>query len=335
MVGEQPWNPVIRPLPYLCEPFLKFSKPAFRAVRLINFETGKADLQQPEHDGWLVNATHSIPQFRKFEIWIFSYASKRGFRGQDDEHSDASNVALSYRRGTRVAQLMESIDPEINSHIVHFTAEGNKAYTARNTDNSGLWRAVEVHIFLDEPPPRPFPPAPEPPPCPGGRRFKRWSIAMTGVSGSLAGAQIAVNIVAFRVDGTNLAHVYLQPAVGGGFSWSGGKLKEIWEWIEKILGRSFDLATADWSEPFTADNAFNFKDLDGATFSVMSVGAGIGPGVEIVKASIHDKLWIREASGKCFPKSVDWFSSVEVNGKGLQGIGITGSIVGGPLLRVR
>jgi hypothetical protein len=324
-------DPRSSPFPYLYEPFLKFTKPAFRAKRLINFETGTAKIEK-EHEGWINQAVYAIPEFRKFEIWIFAYASKRGFRGQREVDSDASNLALSIKRGTAVANLMEIIHPTINSHIVHFSPEGNYAYTAANTDNSGLWRAVEVHIFLDEPPPRPpVPQPPEPAPCPGGKRFKKWEIAMMGVTIG-TGFVGALNVVAFRLQGTNIAHGYLAPSVGGGFSWDVGKIKEVWHLIEAALGGAFDLADMDWS-PFTADHPFNFKDLDGATFSVKSVGGG--PGVEVVETSIHDKLWYRDTDGKCMLKSLDFFSKVELNGKKLEGIGVKGSIVGGPLLRVR
>jgi outer membrane protein OmpA-like peptidoglycan-associated protein len=82
---------------YLAEPFLKFSKPAFRAKRLIGFETGKFKLKR-EHEGWLVEVAHAIPNNRSFVIYMVGYASKLGFRGQNAAQSDVSNVTLSFAR---------------------------------------------------------------------------------------------------------------------------------------------------------------------------------------------------------------------------------------------
>lgn len=147
--------------PALHEPLQTFRKPAFRKTRLTDFSEGSAALLI-EHQNWLIEAAHAIPDNRDFHIYIFGYASKLGFRGQDQIHSDASNVALSYERGSRVAKFLEQQNVRVRTHIDTFLARGNCDYSAGPMDNSGLWRAVEVFIFLDEPPPPP--PHAEPPP---------------------------------------------------------------------------------------------------------------------------------------------------------------------------
>jgi flagellar motor protein MotB len=135
----------------LTQSFLNFSRPAFREVRLIDFTTGKADLQ-PEHRAWLTEATAAIPFTRNFRVYIIGYASKLNFRGENQSHSDESNRDLSFKRANEVAKLMESVNPRITTNIERSFARGNQDYSATRTDNASAWRAVEVHIFLDDAP---------------------------------------------------------------------------------------------------------------------------------------------------------------------------------------
>jgi hypothetical protein len=296
-------------LPYLCEPLQTFSKPAFRAARLINFDTGKHDIKR-QQEGWLVEATHAIPKGRKFNIWIIGYASKRAYRGQGAAQSDPSNLKLSMDRARQAAMIMEAIDPEIYSHISKFDGKGNYAYDAPETDNSGLWRAVEVHIFLDDPPPPPGPVQPDPP-CQGGDRYRKLSIATPGgfSASPFPGAVVAGNVVAFRKEeGAPVIHFYLAPGGGGGFSYSGPKLGRILEWIKQLFS-GFSASGMSWSS-FTATTPFNFGDLDGG------------------------KVWFRESSSKCMVKELDFFNDVDTSGKDLQ-FGVAGSVVGGPLIRAQ
>lgn len=319
-------------LPYLNEPFLKFPKPAFRAARLINFDTGKYDLKR-EHEGWLTEAAHAIPQFRGFWIWIIGYASKRAYRGQNPAQSDASNLQLSNERATRAAMIMEAVNPEISSHITKFE-RGNYDYAAPETDNSGLWRAIEVHIFLDDPPPPPGPVQPEPR-CPGGERFRKWSIATPGgfSASPIPPGVVAGNMVAFRrEEGAPVVHFYFAPSAGVGLSYSGPEFQGIKELIKKLLS-PFTYSGMSWSN-FTAETPFNFGDLDGATCVIKSVGAGVGPGYLKADVSVYGNIWFHEASGKCMMARKDFFKDVDVSGADLQ-LGAGGSVVGGPLIRVQ
>ena len=320
-------------LPYLCEPLQTFSKPAFRGARLINFDTGKHDIKR-QQEGWLVEATHAIPKGRKFNIWIIGYASKRAYRGQGAAQSDASNLKLSMDRARQAAMIMEAVDPEIYSHISKFDGQGNYAYDAPETDNSGLWRAVEVHIFLDDPPPPPGPVQPDPP-CQGGERYRKWSIATPGgfSASPFPGAVVAGNVVAFRKEeGAPVIHFYLAPGGGGGFSYSGPKLGRILEWIKQLFG-GFSASGMSWSS-FTATTPFNFGDLDGATCQIKSIGGGVGPGFQKAAVSVHGKVWFRESSSKCMVKELDFFNDVDTSGKDLQ-FGVGRSVVGGPLIRAQ
>ena len=194
---------------HLHEPLLKFPILAFRKTRLIDFPTGK-DMLLKEHEGWLVEAARAIPDNRNFHIYIFGYASKLGFRGMDQRQSDQANVALSFKRATQAARLLEIVNPSVTTHIDSFVARGNEDYSAGAQDDSGMWRAVEVFVFLDASPP-------PPPPCPGGVRFWKWSIATPGgiTFNPVPGAALAGNIVIFRSDeGPPMIHEYVVPVPG-------------------------------------------------------------------------------------------------------------------------
>jgi outer membrane protein OmpA-like peptidoglycan-associated protein len=112
------------PETYLTEPFLKFPKAAVRAKRLIGFDTGKFDLK-PEHQGWLVEAAHAIPEDRNFRIYIFGYASKLGYGGQTERESDALNVQLSFDRASRAASRLYYTSGRGGRFLFGSPVEGN------------------------------------------------------------------------------------------------------------------------------------------------------------------------------------------------------------------
>jgi len=319
---------------FVDKPFLTFAKPAFRAARLVNFPTGSPDLQIP-HQDWLVQTTAAIPPGRNYKIYIVGYASQLGFRGKDAQGSDNANLNLSYRRANRAAQMMEVINDDIANHIDTFQARGNRDYAAASTDDSPFWRAVEVHVFLDDPPPPP-PSLEAPPPCPGGQRYRKWSIATpAGFTWSpVPGAAVGANLVALRKDeGTPRTHYYLALQAGGGWSYSGPAkaVGLIAKAIEFIKG-SVSVSELDFTS-FTAETPFNFGDLDGASCLIVSVGAGRGIGYQLVKVSVSGKVWFRETSGHCMFQTEDFFTNIDSSGKDLQK-GVGGSGIGGPLLKV-
>jgi hypothetical protein len=317
----------------LVEPYLKFPKPAFRRVRLVDFATGSANLQR-EHEGWLTGAARSIPPDRNFHVYIIGYASKLAFHGTSYPQSDAANVGLSFRRANTVARLMELVNPRVTTRVDQFEAHGNHDYFADAADNSALWRAVEVHVFLDEAPPPP-PHVDPPPPCPGGQRFRKWSIATPGgasVSPGPIPVAVAGNLVVLRRDeGAPVIHWYFAPATGVGWSFSGPKLKALIELLKKIFS-NFSVSGMSWTS-FSAETAFNFKDLEGATCNISSAGGGVGPGYQAAIVSVNGQIWFREPGGKCMFSRKDFFNRVDVSGPDLQ-LGVGGSSVGGPLIRV-
>jgi hypothetical protein len=146
------------------------------------------------------------------------------------------------------------------------------------------------------------------------------------------GAVLAGNVVVFRKDeGQPQIHSYISPGAGGGVSYSGPKLKAIWSWLQTIFG-GLNLSELSWSS-FTATTPFNFGDLDGATCQIASAGAGVVAGYQKAAVSVYGKVWFRDSNGKCMFATKDFCTNVDTSGKDLQ-VGIGGSVVGGPLIRM-
>src|SRR5690349_13170344 len=159
---------------------------ALRKTRLIDFETGKPDLQ-PEHRAWLDDTVNFLPKTREFWIDVFGYASKLGFRGAGGaEGSHTLNQTLSFNRASEVVRYLEKRNALVTSRVRRFLARGDEEAKGPAGDDSPEERAVEVHVYLAESPPTPPPGVEEEPPCPGGKRFLKWSVATPfGVTGNV------------------------------------------------------------------------------------------------------------------------------------------------------
>lgn len=133
--------------------------------RLINFETGKHTLQDG-HKKWLDFVLGRTPATREFFCDIYGYASKLG--------KTAGNTTLSYDRANEVAKYLEQHDAEYTTRIRAFEAVGDHdpRYKADLGDNDGRWRAVEVHVNFDRPPP----PKPHIRPIPRPETHMKWSV---------------------------------------------------------------------------------------------------------------------------------------------------------------
>jgi len=242
-------------------------------------------------------------------------------------------VTLSFQRANRAAQMLETVNPDVTTRIQNFEARGNHDYIAAETDDSAFWRAVEVHIFLDDPPPPP-PHLDPPPPCPGGRRYRKWSIAtpVGFIASPIPGTAAGANIVVFRRDeGPSVTRTYICPAVGGGASYAGPNVTGLLKFAQVLWG-GISISGMAWS-PVVAETPFNFGDLDGATCAIVSGGAGGGPGYQLATVSVSGKVWFRDSTGKCMFMTRDFFTNVDTSGKDIQfGVGVSG--VGGPLLKM-
>src|SRR5262249_36799714 len=95
------------------EPYIRTN--AARKKRLIDFQTGKADLQ-PEHKAWLNEVLQFISLTTYFYIDIIGYASKIG--------DAAFNERLSYSRASAVVRYLEARNNNISPRVRHFRARG-------------------------------------------------------------------------------------------------------------------------------------------------------------------------------------------------------------------
>jgi hypothetical protein len=233
-----------------------------------------------------------------------------------------------------VARYLEARDSRIAARIREFSARGDLDYDATARDNSPDERAVEVHVhFVQSPPPIPENVQPLRP-LPGGARASEWSVAAPfGITVSVfPGVVLAVNCVVFRCrEGAGATHVYWTPGAGAGVSYAGPQLSKIKDMIKGMLG---NLTYTGMS--FTdcaAVTPFNFKDLSGATCELRGVGAGVGIGYLLARVSVRAQVWYRESNGKPMFGMRELVTSVDASGKDLQ-LGVGGSVVGGPLIRL-
>jgi hypothetical protein len=250
----------------LSEPKLTFAKRGFRAIRLIDFPTGKAGPLAKEQEGWLVEAAYAIPPDRDFHVYLVGYASKLGFSHENQGASDQSNVNLSYRRANAVAQILELINPRATSRIDSFEAKGSGDYSGQASDNSPEWRAVEVHIFLDSAPPppsniEPLPPPPKPGKPPGSLNWRMRVFRD-------AGASIVVvegDAVVFQIVDDDRGQCGLCYYLGAGIAIAA-----------KIPTSPGSIASAGSFEGFTTSRRVYLEDFEGEAELSISPGVAVG-----------------------------------------------------------
>jgi hypothetical protein len=344
----------------LIEPYEVFPlKKSFRAKRITDFPTGKTTLSK-EQEAWLTQSAVGVPLTDPVTIWIVGYASKLGFRAADNLQSANRNVILSWNRAKACRQLMTAVNPAIADMVDIFSGHGNEdpVYDARGpsaTDDSWDWRAVEIHMFLGDPPPKPphFDPNPLAPCDPN--QHSKWSIAVPGGI-TLDGSQletpipaaIGVNVVVIRrEEGSPRTHTYLALGFGAGATVPFGKLDfTVLPSLVKALRKTPDKAAkvieaivggVNMSEleftPFTADNPFSFPDLNGATFEIAGGGGGNGPGFQFAIANMRGQTHFRDNKDHCLFGQKDFITGINLNGADVQ-FGISASVIGGPMIQI-
>ena len=117
---------------------------ALLQARLIDFDTGSADLEQ-QHKDFLSQAMSRAKSNSAFHVRIFGFASRRGEPGM--------NERLSRARMQSVFNFMKSQDGRVLNSIELFQALGESESGGSVNDDSPEFRAVEVHIFIGELPP--------------------------------------------------------------------------------------------------------------------------------------------------------------------------------------
>lgn len=176
--------------------------------RLIDFDTNSSLLEY-QHKEWLSRNMRYVGSWLEFHITIYSYASKMG--------SPARNKELSIERMHKVQKHLQDINNQVYSNSLMMIPKGEEVSEGRESDNSAMWRAVEVHFFDKTPPWKPPGEEVKPNviPLPGGLRYKEWSIAAPG---SFTIALVSYNIIVIKNEKTGEKRGYSQPAFGGGWS---------------------------------------------------------------------------------------------------------------------
>jgi hypothetical protein len=246
---------------------------AYLKARLIDFDTGRTELEE-QHKTWLRQQIEYARKNSMYRIRLVGYASRLG--------NVAQNSDLSYARISNVLKFLEAIDSPAGDRVETFRAMGDRADWLGAADDSAIWRAVEVHIFIGDIPPTPPPPnlTPYPrarQPLPGGARYTVWEIASPGgvfVSEIVGGG---FNVFFIRNPQLNETRGYLQPVLGAGASLSIPAVKMVWVIIQQIVtGWQFsspDFKTVTTTLPVTWEEMGDcLVRVSGAGIAVEGVG---------------------------------------------------------------
>ena len=304
-----------------------------RQGRMIDFATGKADLQ-PEHQQWLNTILAFIAHTSSFYVDLVGYASKVG------DH--AFNQRLSGQRAAAVAAYLQHGNRLVYDRIRHFLARGDQGYQAAKDDNSPDERAVELLLYLGDIVPRPplhvdpHPTPPVKPPLPGGPRSTNWSVA--GLGGFQASLEVLAtagfNVFKFRDDDKGSTRTYCCPGAGPGGSvvpLNIPKLGKLANTLLKTILGGLSFSPTSYSK-LTTVNGFNFSDLNGASGVLSSAGAGVIRGYQKAWLKVYGAGWHYDSAGQPFFSTID-FCSGDVSGKDWQ-LGAGASSVGGPLIEL-
>lgn len=303
---------------------------ADRKARLMDFDTGKQDLQA-EHQVWLDGALAFISRTSGFFIDIVGYASNLG---------DANdNLKLSGRRAAEVAAYMQRRNNLVYPRIRYFEGRGTAGYTEDPKDDSADMRAVEVHIYIGdiEPPPPPNTDrrTRQIPPLPGAPRTTKWSVAAPGgATGSpIPGITIGFNIFFVRNEDTHELRGYIAPAGGAGFSYSGsasGALKIVKTVLTNLFGSpSFGDLNYTAIKP---DFAFNWQELESSAVTVSSAGIGLIRGLAVCHITFEGPVTHYGSDDQPY-KTIQRLITLDSAGKDWQ-FGVGGSAIAGPLIKL-
>jgi hypothetical protein len=113
------------------------------AARLCNFETNTATLLHSHIKFLDEEVAPVIRQLQGPWVNMWGYASRRG--------DDKKNMLLSEQRIDAVKRHIAGYARDVNFQIQ--TPLGETTSGSDETDNSGQWRAVAVHVFAFKPPP--------------------------------------------------------------------------------------------------------------------------------------------------------------------------------------
>jgi hypothetical protein len=308
--------------------------------RLIDFDTGSADLEK-QHTDFLTSAISRAKTNASYHVRIFGFASHLG--------DVAFNRQLSLARMQSVFNFMKSQDGRVLNSIEMFEAFGDTRSQGGRRDDSPEFRAVEVHIFIGDIPPIDPPnirPVPKPslPPLPGGPRSGRWAIATPGgvtvtVGPSIgvltAGVTVGANLFAIKNLVTKEQREYAVLAFGLGVSLglpgSATSLKNVLATI--LTGPNF--SNLDFSDVFP-HFPVTFKEVENCLVDITSANAGVvllSASIAVITFNSIDGAFHYDSSGQPIRIPGEEIWSFNSAGRNFQA-GAGESSVTGPLIRL-
>ncbi len=239
--------------------------------RLIDFDTNSSKLEE-QHKQWLESAARPLMRLAAFKVQLHGFASKQG--------SLKRNRDLSIERMNSVLAYLQLIDHRVISNAKTFEELGETQSTGSEQDDQSTakWRAVEVHIFDQNPPP------PEPPgkevkpdvfPLPGGPRYQKWSVASPGGIVLAEYVGVGFNLVFIKNEETGERRGYLNTVVVAGASASIPKLALGWKIIQMIItGISFPNSKLEFT-PVTPTLPVSWAEIGRSDVSVIGDTEGV------------------------------------------------------------
>lgn len=270
-------------------PLTQRIKPARFGKRLIDFDTGSAELED-QHRKWLMETMRIVKTNAQICVVVTGFASKLG--------NQEKNRALSCKRIMSVISFMQREDSRVLANAEMFWSGEDESEGSEFKDDptTAVWRAVEVFVYMEScgragireaiPPKWQRIPPREVQPLPGGNRYRDWSICSpgggVGTFGIVAGG---FNIFLIRNDTTKEERGYINPC-GGGSVGLGIKIKGIAGLakliFDTILGSisvsipsytSVNRPSPDLVKPLGYD--VTWKEMESCFVTVPAAGAGI------------------------------------------------------------
>ncbi len=259
---------------------------ALLQARLIDFDTGSANLEQ-QHKDFLSQAINRAKVNSAFHVRIFGFASHLGNAGV--------NERLSRARMQSVFNFLKSQDGRVLNSLEMFQAFGSSASGGGRNDDSPEFRAVEVHIFIGEIPPL-DPPGqkkvdpPQRPALPGGPRSGQWAVAAPGgvtftigpsVGILTAGVTIGANFFFVRNELTKEVRKFASVAFGLGVSLGLPAGIATLKNVLQTLATGPNFSAVSFTAVFPP-HALTFDEVESSLATVEGANAGVG----VISASI-------------------------------------------------
>lgn len=311
---------------------------ALLQARLIDFDTGSADLEQ-QHKAFLIQAINRAKVNSAFHVRIFGFASHLGDAG--------ANERLSRARMQSVFNFLKNQDGRVLNSLEMFQAFGESASGGGERDDSPEFRAVEVHIFIGEIPPI-DPPGkkkvdpPNRPTLPGGPRSGLWAVAAPGgatftvgpsIGPLTAGATFGANFFQVRNEVTKEVRKYATVALGLGASLGLPAGITSLKNILQTLATGPNFSGVSFTAVFPP-HAVTFEEVESCLVTVEGTNAGVGVLSASIAVITFNCPGVTQFGPSGTPiKVAEDIWSFNSSGRNFQ-LGVGGSATTGPMIRL-